>query len=134
MSEIRSMCAIGLRGQLGLNGKLPWEGATGPEFIADVARFFDATRGHVLISGPRTRASIPEFAYRDRTIVEIRSSMAPKDVLARFPDRVIYVGGGPAVWTAYAPYIQHWDITRLPYDGPADRYFDPAWVVAGGAS
>jgi dihydromethanopterin reductase len=134
MSEIRSMCAIGLRGQLGLNGKLPWEGATGPEFIADVARFFDATRGHVLISGPRTRASIPEFAYRDRTIVEIRSIMAPKDVLARFPDRVIYVGGGPAVWTAYAPYIQHWDITRLPYDGPADRYFDPAWVVAGGAS
>ena len=134
MSKIRSMCAIGLRGQLGLNGKLPWEGATGPEFIADVARFFDATRGHVLISGPRTRASIPEFAYRDRTIVEIRSSMAPKDVLARFPDRVIYVGGGPAVWTAYAPYIQHWDITRLPYDGPADRYFDPAWVVAGGAS
>ncbi len=134
MSEIRSMCAIGLRGQLGLNGKLPWEGATGPEFIADVARFFDATRGHVLISGPRTRASIPEFAYRDRTIVEIRSIMAPKDVLARFPDRVIYVGGGPAVWTAYAPYIQHWDVTRLPYDGPADRYFDPAWVVAGGAS
>ncbi len=134
MSEIRSMCAIGLRGQLGLNGKLPWEGASGPEFIADVARFFDATRGHVLISGPRTRASIPEFAYRDRTIVEIRSIMAPKDVLARFPDRVIYVGGGPAVWTAYAPYIQHWDVTRLPYDGPADRYFDPAWVVAGGAS
>jgi dihydromethanopterin reductase len=128
------MCAIGLRGQLGLNGKLPWEGASGPEFIADVARFFDATRGHVLISGPRTRASIPEFAYRDRTIVEIRSSMAPKDVLARFPDRVVYVGGGPAVWTAYAPYIQHWDITRLPYDGPADRYFDPAWIVAGGAS
>jgi dihydromethanopterin reductase len=127
------MCAIGLRGQLGLNGKLPWEGATGAEFIADVARFFDATRGHVLISGPRTRASIPEFAYRDRTIVEIRSSMAPKDVLARFPDRVVYVGGGPAVWTAYAPYIQHWDITRLPYDGPADRYFDPAWIVAGGA-
>jgi dihydromethanopterin reductase len=128
------MCAIGLRGQLGLNGKLPWDGASGPEFIADVARFFDATRGHVLISGPRTRASIPEFAYRDRTIVEIRSSMAPKDVLARFPDRVVYVGGGPAVWTAYAPYIQHWDITRLPYDGPADRYFDPAWIVAGGAS
>jgi dihydromethanopterin reductase len=127
------MCAIGLRGQLGLNGKLPWEGATGPEFIADVARFFDATRGHVLISGPRPRASIPEFAYRDRTIVEIRSSMAPKDVLARFPDRVVYVGGGPAVWTVYAPYIQHWDITRLPYDGPADRYFDPAWLVAGGA-
>lgn len=133
MPEVRSMCAIGLRGQLGLNGRLPWEGATGPEFVADVARFFDLTRGHVLISGPRTRASIPDFAYRDRTIFEIRSSMDPSDVLARFPERVVYVGGGPMVWAAYAPYIQHWDITRLPYDGPADRYFDPAWLVAGGA-
>jgi dihydromethanopterin reductase len=132
MPEVRSMCAIGLRGQLGLDGRLPWEGATGPEFVADVARFFDLTRGHVLISGPRTRASIPDFAYRDRTIFEIRSSMDPRDVLARFPERVVYVGGGPAVWAAYAPFIQHWDITRLPYDGPADRYFDPAWLVAGG--
>ena len=80
----------------------------------------------------RTRASIPEFACRDRTIFEIRSSMDPQEVLARFPERVVYIGGGPAVWAAYAPFIRHWDITRLPYDGPADRYFDPAWLVAGG--
>jgi dihydromethanopterin reductase len=55
--------------------------------------------------------------------------MNPEQVLARFPDRVIYVGGGPAVWAAYAPMIQHWDITRLPYDGEADRFLDPAWLV-----
>src|SRR5215211_7069408 len=24
------------------------------------------------------------------------------------------------------PFIRHWDITRLPYDGAADRWFDPA--------
>jgi dihydromethanopterin reductase len=35
------------------------------------------------------------------------------------------------VWDVYARYIQHWDITRLPYDGEADRWFDPAWLVAG---
>jgi len=40
-------------------------------------------------------------------------------------------GGGPPVWTAYAPFIRHWDITRLPYDGAADRWFDPTWIVAG---
>jgi dihydromethanopterin reductase len=33
------------------------------------------------------------------------------------------------VWAAYAPMIQHWDITRLPYDGEADRFLDPAWLV-----
>ena len=135
MADVRAMCAIGMRGQLGLRGVLPWEGATGPEYKADVRRFFDMTRGHVLIAGPRTVRSIPAFAYEDRTIVEIRSWEVPADVLARFPDRVVYVGGGPPVWDAYAGFIRHWDITRLPYDGEADRWFDPAWLVgqrAGG--
>jgi hypothetical protein len=54
----------------------------------------------------------------------------PEEVLAWFPDRVIFVGGGPPVWKAYAPFIRHWDITRLPYDGEADRWFDPVWLVA----
>jgi dihydromethanopterin reductase len=34
------------------------------------------------------------------------------------------------VWDVYAPLIRHWDITRLPYDGEADRWFDPKWLVA----
>jgi dihydromethanopterin reductase len=130
MADVRAMCAIGQRGQLGLHGRLPWEGETAPEYVADVQRFFDLTHGHVLLVGPRTRRSIPAFAYRDRTIVEIRSSLAPADAIARFPDRVVYIGGGPAVWASYAPFIRHWDITRLPYDGDADRVFDPAWLFA----
>ena len=134
MADVRAMCAIGLRGQLGLNGKLPWEGNKGSEFVADVARFFDMTRGHVLIAGPSTIASVPSFAFEDRTIVEIRSRMAPQVVLAQFPHRVVYVGGGPPVWATYAPFIRHWDITRLPYDGEADRWFDPAWLVAADVS
>lgn len=131
MPDVRAMCAIGRRGQLGLGGRMPWEDQTGPEYLADVARFFDITRGHVLIAGPQTVASVPDFAKRDRTVVEIRSHMDPEQVLARFPDRVVYVGGGPPVWTAYARFIRHWDITRLPFDGEADRWFDPAWLVAG---
>jgi hypothetical protein len=35
------------------------------------------------------------------------------------------------LYAAYAPFIRHWDINRLPYDGEADRWFDPAWLVAG---
>jgi dihydromethanopterin reductase len=132
MADIRAMCAIGLRGQLGLDGRLPWEGNKAREYVADVVRFFDMTRGHVLIAGPKTIASVPRFAYADRTIVVIRSGMEPEAVLAQFPERVIYVGGGPSVWTAYAPFIRHWDITRLPYDGDADRWFDPVWLLAGG--
>lgn len=134
MADLRAMCAIGKSGQLGLNGGLPWEGDKRPEFVADVARFFDMTRGHVIMAGPKTAASIPAFARKDRTIVQIRSSDRPENMLARFPDRVIYIGGGPPVWSVYAPFIRHWDITVLPYDGEADRWFDPKWVTGGGSA
>jgi dihydromethanopterin reductase len=83
----------------------------------------------VIIAGPRTARSIPDFARSERTVVEIRSSMDPAEVLGRYPGRVVFIGGGPSVWTAYAGFVQHWDITRLPYDGEADRFFDPAWLV-----
>ena len=132
MPDVRSICAIGRRGQLGLRGALPWEGNTGPEFVADVQRFFDITRGHVIAAGPRTVGAIPDFARADRTVFEIRSSMKPEEVLAQFPDRVVFIGGGPPVWDVYAHLIRHWDITRLPYDGDADRWFDPRWLIGAG--
>jgi dihydromethanopterin reductase len=133
MGDVRVICAIGQRGQLGLRGGLPWEGDPRPEFKADVARFFQLTKGHVLIAGPRTIASIPAWARPERTLVVVRSSDEPKAVLEQFADRVVFIGGGPPVWKAFAPFVNHWDVTRLPYDGEADRYLDPAWLH-GGAS
>lgn len=132
MPDVRSMCAIGLSGQMGLHGVLPWEGDQRPEFTADVARFFELTQGHVLIAGEKTIQAIPDFARGDRTLFVIRRDMEPEKVLAQFSDRVVFIGGGPVAWGAYAPFIRLWDINRLPYDGPADRWFDPAWLFAGG--
>jgi dihydromethanopterin reductase len=132
MADVRVVCAIGQRGQLGLRGQLPWEGTKEREYIADVQRFFELTRGHVLLAGPQTFRSFPAWAFQDRTIVEIRSHVPAAEALAAYPERVVYICGGPAVWSAYAPYIRHWDITRLPYDGEADRFFDPAWLLATG--
>ncbi|MEQ1695804.1 MAG: diacylglycerol kinase [Hyphomicrobiaceae bacterium] len=134
VANVRSMCAIGQSGQLGLHGVLPWEGRREQPFVDDVARFFEVTRGHVLLAGPKTIASVPAFAFEDRTIAVIRSGMKPEAVFAAYPGRIIYIGGGPIVWDVYAPYIAHWDITRLPYDGPADRWFKPEWLVAGGTA
>lgn len=131
MPDVRSMCAIGLSGQLGLNGQLPWEGDRRPEFTADVARFFDATRGHILMAGPKTIAAVPEFASKQMTLVVLRSAMDPEQTLARFAGRVVFIGGGPPVWDVYAKFIRHWDINRLPYDGPADRWFNPQWLLTG---
>ena len=132
MADVRVICAIGRSGQMGLDGVLPWEGRRERPYVEDVERFFEITRGHVLIAGPRTVASFPDFATRDRTIMEIRSSDAPQTVLAGFADRVVYVGGGPAVWDVYAKYVRHWDINTIPYDGEADTWFNPSWLLAGG--
>lgn len=129
---VRVVCAIGQSGQLGLKGGLPWEGNRSPEFLADVARFFDITRGHVLLAGPKTMASIPEFARGDRELVVVRSSMDPDDTLKPFAGRIVFIGGGPPVWDAYARFVSHWDVTRLPYDGPADRWFNSSWLTEGG--
>jgi dihydromethanopterin reductase len=133
MADVRAMLAIGQRGQLGLGGGLPWEGNKAPEYREDVTRFFAQTEGHVIAAGPVTAASIPDFARKARTIIELRSHMDPEAFLSQFPDdRIVFIGGGPPVWAAYAPFIRVWDITRLPYDGEADRWFDPAWLVEGG--
>lgn len=127
--DVRAMCAIGERGQMGLDGGLPWEGRTEPVFKADVERFFTMTEGHVLMAGPRTISTVPDWAAERMTLVELRSHMSPEDTLASHAGRRIFIGGGPAVWQAYAPFISVWDITRLPYDGPADTWFDPAWLT-----
>lgn len=132
IATVRVICAIGRSGQMGLEGRLPWEGNRAPEYKADVARFFDITRGHVLAAGPRTIASVPDFARTDRDLFVLRSNMDPEVTLARFAGRIVYIGGGPPVWDSYARFVSHWDITRLPYDGAADRWFDPRWLKAGG--
>src|SRR5262245_66522554 len=85
VTDVRAVIAIGLRGQFGLCGGLPWEGNRGREYVADVERFFELTRGHVVIMGHRTFSSVPDFAFKDRDILEIHASDRPEDVLARFP-------------------------------------------------
>src|SRR5262249_54560188 len=132
VTDVRAVIAIGLRGQFGLRGRLPWEGNRGREYFADVQRFFQLTPAPVAIVGHRPFAWVPDFASKDGDLLEIRAPDRPEDVLARFPSRVVFVGGGPPVYAAYAPFIRHWDINRLPYNGEADCWFDPAWLVAGG--
>ena len=99
MVDVRVICAIGKQGQLGLNGRLPWEGNPGTEYKTDVQRFFALIRGHVVIAGPRTITSFPDWARSDRTLVEIHAADELDAILKRYCDRVVYVGGGPPVWT-----------------------------------
>ena len=65
VTDVRAVIAIGLRGQFGLHGRLPWEGNRGREYVADVERFFELTRGHVVVMGHRTDTNF-EFLLSGR--------------------------------------------------------------------
>jgi dihydromethanopterin reductase len=95
VSLCKSPTCIGLSGQFGLRGRLPWEGNRDREYAADVERFFDLTRGQVLIMGRRTFSAVPDLAFKNRDIVEIHAFDRPEDVPARFPSRVVFIGGRP---------------------------------------
>ena len=69
VTDVRAVIAIGR-----LRGRLPWEGNGGREYVTDVERFFELTRGHILIMGDRTFISVPDFAFKDRDIIEIYAS------------------------------------------------------------
>jgi hypothetical protein len=53
VTDVRAVIAIGLR------GRLPWEGNRGREYVADVERFFELTRGPPLLASVRLAADHP---------------------------------------------------------------------------
>ena len=116
--DARAMCAIGKRGQLG------WPpaalgGETGPEFapVAHTRPCPPGRPGHVRSSPPSPRLSVTSSSCtRTYTRAAVRLH----------PGRIVFIGGGPPVLAALCPSDPSPDITRLPYDGPADRWFDPA--------
>jgi hypothetical protein len=56
---------------------------------AFVQRFFALTKGHVVIAGPRTFVSFPDWARLDRTVAEIHTSDDTRTIIERCPDRVV---------------------------------------------
>ena len=128
VTYVRSMCAIGRRGQLGLHGRMPWEGNRGEEYVADVQRFWRSNARPRHPGGSDHRPLDTPLCPRRP---DHRRAALRRDARggAEPPSRP----GGldrrrPAGLAAWARLIQHWDITRLPYDGEADR-----WVTRPGS-
>jgi dihydromethanopterin reductase len=87
MPEVMAGRAIGRR-IAGLNGRMP-EGAKGPEHTADVQRFFELTRGHVILLGPDL-SPVPAFGPRGPHRRRDTPGERPADVIARHPDRGLH--------------------------------------------
>ena len=119
---INAIAAIGRSGQIGLDGKLPWHDAD------DLAWFARMTKGNILVAGHNTKKTLPDLP--GRTVLFDNLNMHPISYLAHLGCEDIWIIGGAKTYARWAPYIERWHISKVDYDGHADAWFDPAWLVA----
>lgn len=121
MSQIVNLiAAVGRRGQLGLERKLPWH------VKADLAFFRKATMGSAVVIG---RASEPALPYLPgRMVYTYARHNTPRGLLdliaVQYPGWPVWIAGGAATFRAFAPYVNGLRlISVVDYDGPADTWF-----------
>lgn len=131
---VHLIAAVGLSGQIGLDGKVPWHGD--PRFKDETARDLDQfarmTAGGVLIMGSVTAANLPKgFRPGGRTIYtwSRKEWRSPHEMLVALTEtyryRDIWICGGQKVYELFTPHVDWHHISVIPYDGPADRYMPP---------
>lgn len=130
---IHLIAAVGLSGQIGLDGKVPWHGK--PEFAEhtrrDLAEFARLTADGVLVMGSTTWPASQKFNRGNRHIVVWRREHWRSPVVmleaiqASYPTRDIWICGGQKVYELFIPFVDWHHISVIPYDGPADRFLPP---------
>ena len=121
MPSLFAIAAIGVRGQLGLNGGLPWR---------DLAWFREMTYGHVVVVGRNTIWPLPPPP--GRVILSAEQFATPEDLRAYVRDarEHVYLIGGAKTFNKFACVVDRWYVNKINYDGPADSWFNPMWLVA----
>lgn len=125
MPSLFAIAAIGARGQLGLDGRLPWHDK------ADLEWFREMTYGHVVIVGHNTAKRLPPLG--GRRLMQAEQFATPEDLRAyvRSAPENVYLIGGAKTFDKFAGVVDRWYINKIDYDGPADAWFNPMWLVAG---
>jgi dihydromethanopterin reductase len=114
---LTAIVAIGNQGQIGLNGELPWHDSS------DLKWFRNMTMGKTLIVGTKTAETLPPLTGRN-VVIWNRENLS--EVLRM--DAIII--GGAKTYELFAPHISRWHVGRIDYDGPADAWFDPMWMIS----
>lgn len=134
--DIRLIAAVGRRGQLGLDGDMPW----GRSFPDDLRRFRELTTGGIVVVGWRTWPTVERLQdTHGRRFVVDDVKLAPTEMLARLQepdasgtrDRAVWIAGGAKTYARYAPFVDEFVIRRVPYDGPADTWLPDLLGGAG---
>lgn len=131
MPSVELVVAVGNRGQIGLNGDLPW-----PKLRADFAKFKAVTMNTDCIAGRITWESVGK-QLKGRTLHVISRNdewrklvhgafSSVKDAIVQLRElktERICVIGGKGIYADSLEYATDLHITSVDYDGEADTYF-----------
>lgn len=124
---IEAIACIGDRGQLGLEGKIPWTPDAAP---GDLEWFKTMTMASdVCVVGHNTAVKMPVLAGR---AVVVDLPRADPIVFLRTlgfdpAKHRIMIIGGEKTYARWMSYISRWHIGRADYDGPADSWMPQLW-------
>ena len=128
---ISVIVALGTRGQIGLDGGIPWDSSK------DLQRFKWITIGSPVIMGRKTYESIggPLVGRQNVIITSQQDYNAPMcniahnikeaiEVLAQNSwNKEIFIIGGESIYKEVINYADMLYLIHVPYSGPADTYF-----------
>lgn len=121
---INAIVAVGSRGQIGLNGKLPWHEPN------DLKWFKELTLGGNCIVGYNTAKTLPTLVNRKVYVDD--TSKSPEEMIKEIKSKSIkpiWIIGGSKTYKRYSHLIDRWHISKIKYDGAADAYFDYSCLV-----
>lgn len=140
--QINLIAAVGISGQIGLNGKMPWAKDT-----EDLAYFRDQTEGHAVVMGAVTFDALfesqPVWSNRlmlrmsyDKTTIFDQGKVigfwkpGPVRIISELDSKVekLWVAGGAQTYAVWMDYIRRMHITRVQYNGEADAWMPHPWT------
>lgn len=134
---INMIAAVGQRGELGFQGRIPWRDDDGMAAItdADLGWFAKQTAGGVLVVGGRTWSEMLTMGFRpgDRDVKRWDGRMPVRpfldEVKRMHRDQEIWICGGGYTYESFMPYVQRFHISLIPWTGQADTYLPPILPV-----
>lgn len=113
---ISLIAAVGKRGQLGLNGVMPWHDSE------DLQWFKKLTLEQTVVVGSKTAEKLPKLS--NRLVVTFRRDMNISQIIETFTadGENLWIAGGEKVYSLWMPYIDRYYISRIDYDGEADTW------------
>lgn len=114
MPSLYAIAVIGRRGQLVTPADTPWfrEMTWGKVVIADYDELPYMPGRYPCTDG---RFPTPEMLH---------------DYVRHTATENIFLIGGAEVFDKFAGVVDRWYVNKINYDGPADSWFNPMWLVA----